>query len=76
LVLQSERLKRETAVTLHQVTNFLQVRRHDWRVSQLSPRHVGQYEQKMPAKTRLLLEDFYAKHNEQLFALLGYKFDW
>lgn len=77
LVINSEKLRADTAATLDEVTAFLQLPSHAWNAERLAPRHVGQYDKAaMDPETRRLLADYYAPHNATLSTLLGTEFRW
>ncbi|MXO59871.1 hypothetical protein GRI89_10005 [Altererythrobacter salegens] len=75
LVLEDRELKEATERTLGKICAFLGVPDFapglDWQ-----PVFVSNYRERMAPQTRQFLAEFYAPHNEELFELLGRRFDW
>ncbi len=76
LVLDSDRLKMETATTLVSVTRFLGLNKMDWEKQELTPQFVGDYQHNIDSKTRCSLEEIYNRENQGLTALTGERFSW
>jgi Sulfotransferase domain len=74
LVLESGRFFKHTAQVFQQVLDFLGIPR--WEHPGFGNRFPGRYQEKMSEATRRKLLDFFAPHNERLFAHLGVRFDW
>ena len=74
LVLSTEEFKRDRQGTVHQVFEFLKVK--PYTIPADAPnRNVGRYEE-MRSDTRQELVKHFRPHNEQLYSLLGRRFDW
>jgi hypothetical protein len=73
LILPSEDLSAEPAATFQKVLEFLELK--SWQPERFSIFKQGSYEQ-MPAATRQKLVDYFRPYNQQLYDLLGMKFDW
>ena len=73
LVVQSEKFYRETDATLRMITDYLEI-------PALPPtqghRHKSFSYPPMKPETKARLQEFFAPHNERLFALLGTDFGW
>ena len=73
LILSSEELSREPAASFQKALDFLGL--DAWTPEQFSIFKQGSYEQMDPA-TRKKLVEYFRPYNQQLYDLLGMKFDW
>jgi len=73
LVIQSEKFSENTSDVMNDVFNFLQVSEHKIKKYQ---RYKSFKYQKMNKDTRIILSDFFQPYNEQLYKMLGHRFDW
>lgn len=73
LILPSEEQTNSPAVTFKKALAFLGL--NDWFPGQFNVYKQGSYE-KMLASTRKKLLDYFRPYNQQLYDLLGMKFDW
>jgi hypothetical protein len=71
---QSELFFLQPARVLKEAFGFLEID-GSFVPADLTPRNVHHYEQ-VPRATRKELEAFYRPHNEELFELLGHRFNW
>ncbi|GAG15123.1 unnamed protein product, partial [marine sediment metagenome] len=76
LIIDSQRLKTETAAVLTEVTCFLDLPEYNWHQEQLSLINVRKPGGHMASQTRAMLHAFYKPHNQKLYELLGRDFDW
>lgn len=74
LILESNEFFRQTAEVFDRVLGFLGLPR--WQPARFGNRFPGKYSQKMSDATRRRLIDYFAPHNEQLYAHLGQRYDW
>jgi len=74
LFVDSAELHRETDAVFNRVLDFLQLQ--PLKLPVYEPKLVGSYKETMKPETRRQLVDFYKPHNEELYALLGRRFDW
>ncbi len=74
MILESSEFFRQTADVYQRVVDFLGLSR--WQPNQFGNRYPGKYSEKMSAETRRRLIEYFAPHNEQLYAHLGTRFDW
>jgi tetratricopeptide (TPR) repeat protein len=74
LILVTEEMKRDPAETMVSVFQHLRLPRHE--VSNLEPRHEGDYKNQMDAGLTARLSAFFAPHNERFFEVLGRKLEW
>jgi hypothetical protein len=74
LILESGEFFQRTGEIFARVLDFLGMRR--WEPLQFGNRFPGKYSDKMREATRRRLIDYFAPHNEQLYAHLGTRFDW
>jgi hypothetical protein len=74
LVLESGSFFKQTAEVYQRVLEFLGV--PSWRPDEFGKHFAGGYKAKMSDATRRRLIDYFAPHNQQLYAHLGTRFDW
>jgi hypothetical protein len=74
LILESGEFFQRTAEVFDRVLDFLRLPR--WRPDEFGNRFPGKYSEKMSEATRRRLVDYFAPHNEELYAHLGMRFDW
>jgi hypothetical protein len=74
LILESGEFFQRTGEVYARVLDFLGMRR--WEPVQYGNRFPGKYTDKMSDATRRQLIEYFAPHNERLFAHLGTRFDW
>ena len=74
LILESNEFFHQTAEVFDRVLDFLGLPR--WQPAQFGNRFPGKYHDKMSDATRRRLVDYFAPHNERLYAHLGTRFDW
>lgn len=73
LILQSESFYRDTAATLRDITAFLGL--PDWAPRE-SKDHKSFHYPRMKPETRARLQEYFAPHNERLYAMLGVDYGW
>ena len=73
LVMSTEELEEQPDNTLNTMFRFLGVR--NYTVKDLKKRNEIKY-QPMKNETRVMLIEFFRKHNDKLFKLLNKQFDW
>jgi hypothetical protein len=76
LIIQNNALRLQTKDTLTKIQEFIGVPHFDFEQTSLSPVFEGGYQTQMEDLTRLLLEEYYLPYNEQLFCLLGVRYNW
>ena len=76
LIIDSGLLRNKTATVLNEVTEFLGLQEYDWHQEKLPSQHVRKYASQMADATRAFLQDFYKRHNQKLYQLLGRDFGW
>ncbi|MBN2147354.1 MAG: sulfotransferase domain-containing protein [Anaerolineales bacterium] len=77
LVVESQRLRAQTASTLHEISEFLGFPQFAWESLDLPHLHTGAYQGlELPQQTRYILQQYYQPHNQTLYRLLGQTFDW
>jgi hypothetical protein len=74
LILESGQFFRGTADAFARVLEFLEL--PPWQPAQFGNRYPGRYREKMSDATRRKLIEYFAPHNERLYAHLGTRFDW
>jgi hypothetical protein len=74
LIVESSELFRDTAKVYQRVLKFLGL--SPFEPSVFGNRFAGKYSEKMSVATRSRLVDYFAPHNEKLYAHLGARFDW
>jgi hypothetical protein len=74
LILESGQFFRQPADVYARALEFLEL--PPWRPAQFGNRYPGRYRDPMNAATRRKLVEFFAPHNERLYAHLGTRFDW
>lgn len=74
LILESGTFFRQTGEMFDAVQDFLGLPR--WAPSQFGNRFPGKYSEKMNPATRQRLVEYFAPHNERLYAHLKTRFDW
>jgi hypothetical protein len=74
LILESGEFFKNTADVFARVLDFLGLRR--WQPDRYGNRFPGKYTDKMRDATRRQLVDYFAPHNERLYAHLGTRFNW
>ncbi|MBW8883986.1 MAG: sulfotransferase domain-containing protein [Planctomycetia bacterium] len=74
LILESGEFFKRTADVYQRVLDFLNLPR--WQPADFGNRFPGKYGEKMAAQTRRRLLDYFAPHNERLYAHLGTRFNW
>lgn len=74
LVIESGEFFRSTGPVFDRVLDFLDLPR--WRPAKFGNRFPGNYLDSMDPATRDRLIDYFAPHNERLYALLSRRFDW
>jgi hypothetical protein len=74
LVLESDEFFKRTAEVFERVLAFLGL--PSWQPAQFGNRFPGKYRDKMNDATRRRLVEYFAPHNERLYAHLGRRFDW
>jgi len=73
LVISSEDLARKTIETLQTVFDFLKL--PDYKIKNLTRKNEAKYPS-MNQNTRKTLIEYFRPHNENLYSLLGRRFDW
>ena len=74
LFLQSERLFANANQTLARVCEFLGV--PSFEIDRAERERAAKYGAQLEPQTRRRLEDYFAPHNQKLFALIGEEYDW
>jgi hypothetical protein len=74
LILESGQFFRNTGEAFARVLDFLRLPGHQ--PAAFGNRHPGRYQEKMSDATRGKLVEYFAPHNERLYAHLGRRFDW
>ena len=74
LIVESGELFKHTAVAYQRVLQFLKL--PPFEPSQFGNRFPGKYRDRMNDATRRKLVDYFAPHNEKLYAHFGTLFDW
>jgi hypothetical protein len=74
LILESKEFYDHTGDVFRRVLNYLKL--PSWQPLQFGNRFPGRYHEKMSDATRRRLVDYFAPHNERLFAHLRMRFDW
>jgi Sulfotransferase domain len=74
LVLESGEFFRHTAKVYQRVLDFLGLPR--WQPPRFGNRYPGEYSERMKPAARRRLTEYFAPHNEQLYAHLGTRFNW
>jgi len=74
LILESGEFFKNTARVFERVVDFLGIR--PWAPAEFGNRFPGKYSEKMNDETRRKLLDYFAPHNERLYAHLRQRFDW
>lgn len=74
LILESGDLFRHTADVYARVLEFLGLPL--WQPAEFANRYPGEYSEKMTPAIRRRLINYFAPHNERLYAHLGTRFDW
>ena len=74
MILESGEFFKNTAEVFGRVLDFLGLRR--WEPHRYGNRFPGKYSEKMNEATRQHLIEYFAPHNERLYAHLGTRFDW
>lgn len=74
LIIKSEEMFENPAVTFRQVTNFLEI--SDWQPKQFAAAGIGRYSGNIEAATREPLRHFFEPHNLRLYRYLDTDFDW
>lgn len=75
LIVQGEHLLTHPATVVAHVAGWLGVR-HREPVGGYQLHNVGTYESEIDPATREALAAYFVPHNERLYTLLGYRFDW
>lgn len=75
LILQSEKLYKETEATLQSVYDYLGIRSYSG-INTKEVHKVAKYSEPMKESTRKKLREYFAPYNKQLFNLIGQTFDW
>lgn len=73
LILSTEDFKNDNNMTYSKIFDFLDIPEHSINKKEMIGK--GEYEP-MKETARKMLIEFYKKHNEDLFKLIGKKFDW
>lgn len=73
LILQTEKFEEQTSTTLSQIFEFLNLSHYE--IKDFKKMNVGKYPS-MKKETRQFLKNYYAPHNEDLYRLIGQKFNW
>ena len=76
LILETDELTREPRKTLQTIFQFLGLRFNSRFQDASFPRYNENVYQQMPEATRHYLEEYFQPFNEQLFELLGRRYDW
>jgi Sulfotransferase domain len=74
LILESNEFFHETGQVFDRVLDFLGLAR--WQPQEFGNRFPGNYTDKMSDATRRRLVEYFAPHNERLYAHLGTRYDW
>jgi hypothetical protein len=74
LILESGEFFKRTEEVFQRVLDFLGLAR--WQPAQFGNRFPGKYREKMSDATRQRLVDYFAPHNDRLYAHLGTRFAW
>lgn len=73
LILETSELGKDKQKTADKIFNFLGLSKYD--ITGVKNSNTGKYDTMLP-ETRRMLVEYYKPHNEQLYKLLGRKFDW
>ena len=76
LILENEEMKLNTVNALRNVESFLGIPNYDWTSQDISPVFEGKYSEPIDETAKRLLCDYYSSSNEQLFKLLGKRYNW
>ena len=74
LIIESGKLFKRTHVVFKRVSEFLGL--PPWQPAEFGNRYPGKYREKMLDATRRALVEYFAPHNDRLYAHLGTRFDW
>jgi Sulfotransferase domain len=74
LILESNEFFQQTAEVFQRVLDFIGLPR--WQPAEFGNRFPGKYDEKMRDDTRRRLTQYFAPHNEALYAHLGTRFNW
>jgi hypothetical protein len=74
LIVDSAQLYRQTANAYNEVVQFLGL--PTWQPEKFTREHEGGYSEPMKPETRAQLVEYFRPHNEELYELLGRRFDW
>jgi hypothetical protein len=74
LIVDSQQLSRNTGTAYAEVLRFLKL--PSWAPTEFRREHTGNYQEKMQPETRARLVEYFRPHNEELFEMLGRRFDW
>lgn len=73
-IIQSEEFFRNPDVIYNQTLKFLGLRHYN--LSNYEPVKVGKYKSQLKSETREFLSAYFKPYNEELFQLIGRRFDW
>ena len=76
LIIESNELKRDTRHWLSEIENFSGLSSYDWPEALIKPHFEGGYQDRLTGKEREFLGDYYRDPNENLFQLLGCRYNW
>jgi hypothetical protein len=76
LIIESDEMKFNTVNTMQKIESFLNIPSHNWIKENTNPIFEGEYSEPMNKTAKRLLYDYYSSSNEQLFRLLGKRYNW
>ena len=82
MIIDSAELLNDPLRVLNGISKFLEIDEYTWKLSikkvksNVGPFNIGAYEEKIKEDTKEILRKFFRPFNEELFDLLGRKFDW
>ena len=76
LIIESADLKKNTRKWLSEIEIFSGLPAYDWPETLIRPHFEGSYQGQITEKEKALLDDYYRGPNENLFQLLGCRYDW
>jgi len=76
LILENVEMLKSTVSCLRKIEAFLGISACDWHDIDLAPVFEGEYSEPVDEKASCFLREYYASSNEQLFALLGKRYQW
>jgi len=76
LIIDHNNLLSKPEFVLRKIEDFIGVNNIDWSDKDMGKKHIGSYNSEIDNATKNLLNNFYHPLNQQLFDLIGQKFDW